>query len=111
MRNRYLLLVVCLALVLVSQMALAQAPAAPAPAPQKCRMTVETLARAVEPVSHDVKEPAGLPDMVPDPTFKAVIGDCCPGNNVANCPPVAGWRVRCDSPHCETGEFSCLYWR
>jgi hypothetical protein len=108
MNKRYLPLLACLALTLVAQLALAANPE-----PPKCRMTVESIARAVEPVTRDVPEqPATLPDgLTPAPLFKAIIGDCCPGNNVANCPPVSGYRVRCDFPQCETGEKSCLYWR
>ena len=106
MRKKYLPLLVCLALVLFSQVVLAATPEQP-----KCRMTVESLAQAVEPLSRELPEPAALPDMTPEPVFKAIVGDCCPGNNVANCPPVSGWRVRCDLPQCETGERSCLYWR
>lgn len=106
MRNRYLPLVVCLALALVSQLALAATPELP-----KCQMTVQSIARAVEPVSHQIVQPANPMDMTPAPVFKAFIGDCCTGNNVANCdPPPAGWHVRCDRPQCETGALSCLYW-
>ena len=108
MRNRYLPLLICLGLAFFSQMALAETPG------HGCQMSVQALARAVEPVTRLIPEqPANLPDgLIPDPTNKAVVGDCCPGNKVALCdPPPAGWHVRCDSPHCETGEFSCLYWR
>ena len=45
----------------------------------------------------------------PDPILRSIIGDCCPGNNPANCVPVSGYSVHCGTPHCETGEFSCLY--
>jgi hypothetical protein len=107
MKKMALPLLVALVLVLVSQAALAGSPE------PNCRITVEKLAVMVAPMSRELPEPpADLPDgLAPAPLFKAVIGDCCPGNNVANCPPVSGWHVRCDSPHCETGEYSCLYWR
>ena len=109
MRKTCLPLLICLALAFSARMTLAASPGQPEQ--PKCQMTVESLARAVEPVSHQLPEPAALPDVTPEPIFKAIIGDCCPGNNVANCPPLAGWRVRCDLPQCETGERSCLYWR
>ena len=109
MRKTCLPLLIVLALAFSARLALAAPPEQPQQ--PKCRMTVESLAQAVEPVSHQLPEPAALPDVTPVPIFKAVIGDCCPGNNVANCPRVAGWNVRCGSPQCETGEFSCLYWR
>jgi len=110
MRKTCLLLLVCLALVFSARPTLATSPQQPEQ--PKCRMTVESLARVVEPVSRQLPEPAALPDVAPVPIFKAIIGDCCPGNNVANCPPVSGYRVRCDVPRCDTtNELSCLYWR
>lgn len=45
----------------------------------------------------------------PDPVLRSIIGDCCPGGQPANCVPVSGYSVHCGTPHCETGEFSCLY--
>ena len=106
MKKMALPLMAALVLVLVSQTALAGTPE------PKCRMTVEMLGRVVEPVSHQLPDqPADLPGLTPAPLFKAVIGDCCPGNNVANCPPWPGWHVRCDRPQCDTGVWlSCLYW-
>jgi hypothetical protein len=107
MKKMSLPLLVTLVLVLVSQTALAGAPE------PNCRITVEKLAVLVEPISRDLPDqPADLPDgFTPAPLFKAFIGDCCPGNNVALCDPAPGWHIRCDRPQCETGELSCLYWQ
>jgi hypothetical protein len=105
MKKIVLPLMVALVLVLVSQPALAGAQE------PKCRMTVEMLGRVIEPISRQLPDPpADLPGQTPAPLFKAFIGDCCPGNNVANCAPAPGWHIRCDRPQCETGELSCLYW-
>jgi len=110
MKIKIPVLLACLALALTAQAALAQMPAAAG----GCQMTVESIVFAVQPVSHDLPAPSppGLEDsLTPEPIFKAVIGDCCPGNQVANCPDVPGYFKRCDKPQCETGEYSCLYWR
>jgi hypothetical protein len=76
-----------------------------------CRVTAQTIAQAVAPVTPAPQEPQDFIDgLQPEPILKAWIGDCCPGNNAANCPTASGWRVRCGSPQCETGEYSCLYY-
>lgn len=78
---------------------------------QGCRVTVQTIAQAVQPLTPAPQETLTVADgLLPEPILEAWIGDCCPGNVAANCPPASGWRVRCGSPQCETGEYSCLYY-
>ena len=109
MKLKVPVLLACLALALTAQGVLAETEKSTA----GCRMTVESIAFAVQPLSRELPKPSGLEDnLTPAPLFKTLVGDCCPGGLVANCPNVEGWPTkRCGLPQCETGQPSCLYSR
>jgi hypothetical protein len=107
-----LLSLLCLGLLLAALPALAQ-PASQCQTQPLCKATAQGSSVQLASLFGPRISIAGNPD----PILRSFIGDCCPGNNAANCPlPCPNdphcldhWFIHCGSPQCETGEFSCLY--
>jgi hypothetical protein len=106
------LFLLCLGLMLAALPAVAE-PGLQCQAQPLCKATAQGTSAQLASLFGQNISIAGIPD----PVLRAVIGDCCPGGNAANCPspcpndPNCGskWIIHCGSPQCETGGLSCLY--
>ena len=110
-RVTLLLALICMALFMAVQPLLAGEEAQPVANAAKagCKLTSETIAEMVKPMT-PAKPEVDINLLQPQPIFRAFVGDCCPPGGASQCPgDRTHWLIHCGSPQCETGGYSCLY--
>jgi len=106
-----LLALACVTLFSAAQPLLAGEEAQPVANSAKdgCKLTAETIAELVKPVTPAEPE-VDMNLLQPKPIFRAFVGDCCPPGGASQCPgDRTHYLIHCGSPQCESGGFSCLY--